>query len=278
MRFSPCLLVLAIACLALHASLVRRRCRRQGSRPAPSCWSEGDRLADEGKPGEAVIRYKKAFEQILPQLRQIPFKHEVKRDVTKREALKDMLLKEFDEDMTPEEFRANELAMKAFGLVPRNLDLKPLLVQVYSEEIAAFYDPKTKTMHLIEEPEAKKKEQPTLLERLLGKTGGFDKDENKTVIAHELTHALADQHYDLDALHKDAKHDDDRSLAVSALIEGEATLAMMGASDGRLGRLQDHPRCPPPTWTAASASSRRSCACWAAARRSAAHRRSSRSR
>ena len=192
--------------------------------------AEGDKLADDGKPAEAVIRYKKAFEQILPHLRHIPFKHEVKRDVTKREAMKAMLLKEFDEDMTPEEFRANELAMKAFGLVPRNLDLKPLLVQVYSEEIAAFYDPKTKTMHLIEEPEAKLKAQPTLLERLFGKKGGFDKDENKTVIAHELTHALSDQHYDLDRLHKDAKHDDDRALAVSALIEGEATLAMMGVS------------------------------------------------
>src|SRR4051812_22782586 len=190
---------------------------------------EGDRLADEGKAAEAQLRYKGAFETLLPRLRKIPFKREVKRDVTKREAMKAMLLKEFDEDMTPEEFRANELAMKAFGLVPRALDLKPLLVQVYSEEIAAFYDPKTKTMHLIEEPESKAKTPPTLLERLFGKTAGFDKDENKTVIAHELTHALADQHYDLDALHKEAKNDDDRSLAVSALIEGEATLAMMGA-------------------------------------------------
>ena len=62
--------------------------------------------------------------------------------------------------MTPEEFRANEMAMKAFGLLPRDYNLKEALAQVYSEEIAAFYDPKTKTMHLIEEPkkaEAKKK-------------------------------------------------------------------------------------------------------------------------
>ena len=190
---------------------------------------EGDKLADQGKPSEAVIRYKTAFEHILPSLRQIPFKHEVKRDVTRREQLKTLLLKEFDEDQTPEEFRASEMAMKAFGLIPRSVDLKPLLVQVYSEEIAAFYDPKTKTMHLIEEPEAKTKEQPTLLERILGKKSGFDKDENKTVIAHELTHALADQHYDLDKLHHDAHDNDDRSLAISALIEGEATLAMMGA-------------------------------------------------
>jgi hypothetical protein len=84
-------------------------------------------------------------------------------------------------------------------------------------------------MHLIKEPEEKVKKAPTLLERLLGKTGGFDKEENKTVIAHELTHALADQNFDLDALQKKAKHDDDRALALSALIEGEATLTMMGA-------------------------------------------------
>ena len=172
-----------------------------------------------------------AFESILPQLRKIPFLHEVKRDVTRRENLKALLLKELDEDMTPEEFRANEMAMKAFGLLPRDYNLKEALAQVYSEEIAAFYDPKTKTMHLIEEPKkAEPKKKPGLLERLFGKDEGFDKDENKTVIAHELTHALADQHYDLDALQKAVKKDDDRSTALSALIEGEATLTMIGAS------------------------------------------------
>ena len=84
-------------------------------------------------------------------------------------------------------------------------------------------------MHLIEEPKKAAKKKPGFLERLFGKKGEFDKDENKTVIAHELTHALADQHYDLDALQKSVKKDDDRSLALSALIEGEATLAMFGA-------------------------------------------------
>ena len=169
------------------------------------------------------------MEKLLPKLRKIPFKHEVKRDVTKRENMKALILKEIDEDMTPEEFRANELAMKVFGLLPRDYNLKEALAQVYAEEVAAFYDPKTKTMHLIEEPKTAEKKKPGLLERLFGKKGDFDKDENKTVIAHELTHALADQHYDLDAMQKAVKKDDDRSLALSALIEGEATLAMFGA-------------------------------------------------
>ncbi len=192
--------------------------------------AEGDRLADQGQTTEAVIRYERAFEKILPELRKIPFFHEVKRDVTKRENLKALLLKELEQDMTPEEFRANEMAMKAFGLLPRDYNLKEALAQVYSEEVAAFYDPRSKTMHLIEEPKkTEEKKAPGLLERLFGKKSEFDKDENKTVIAHELTHALADQHYDLEALDKSVKNDDDRSLALSALIEGEATLTMLGA-------------------------------------------------
>ena len=47
-------------------------------------------------------------------------------------------------------------------------------------------------------------------------------------------------------MQKAIKHDDDRDLALSALIEGEATLTMIGAQMERLGRLEDRRRCPPP--------------------------------
>ncbi len=191
--------------------------------------AEGDALADKGETTEAVVRYKRAFERLLPGMRKIPFKHEVKRDVTAREDMKAMLIKEIDSEMTPAEFRANELGMKALGLLPRDLDLKETMVRIYAEEIAAFYDTKTETMHLIKEPEAKAKKRPGFFERLMGKTGGFDKEENKTVIAHELTHALADQNFDIDAMQKAIKGDDDRDLALAGLIEGEATLTMIGA-------------------------------------------------
>jgi hypothetical protein len=120
--------------------------------------------------------------------------------------------------------------MKALGFIPKDMDFMDIMVRVYSEEIAAFYDPKTDTMHLIREPEKKKGDKPRgFFERLLRGDGSFSKDENKTVIAHELTHALADQNYDLDKMQDAIKHDDDRSLALSSLIEGEATLTMMAA-------------------------------------------------
>jgi hypothetical protein len=190
---------------------------------------EGDALADKGESTEAVIHYQQAFEQLLPGMRKLHFKHEVKRDVTPREDLRALLIKDVDEQMSPAEFHGNEIGMKALGLIPRDLNLKETMIRIYTEEIAAFYDTKTETMHLIREPAAREKKAPSLIERLFGKKTGFDKDENKTVIAHELTHALADQNFDIDALQASAKGDDDRDLALSALVEGEATLTMFGA-------------------------------------------------
>src|SRR4051794_14864430 len=60
--------------------------------------SEGDALADRGETTEALLRYKQAIEQLLPGLRGLPFKHEVKRDVTPREDLRKVVLQELDEE------------------------------------------------------------------------------------------------------------------------------------------------------------------------------------
>lgn len=191
---------------------------------------EGDKLADQKKYDEAVSRYKEAFERLLPNLRKIPFKNEVKRDETTRKELRAYLIKELDEDQTPEEFQGDEIGLKAIGVIPRSMDLHETMARLLTEEVAAFYDPKTKAIHTIKEDGTVKRPERGFLERLLlGKKEEFDKEENKTVLAHELTHALADQHYDLLALQRKIKADDDRELALSALIEGEATLTMTAA-------------------------------------------------
>jgi hypothetical protein len=189
---------------------------------------KGDAEADEGKTTDAEIKYQEAMEQLLPGLRKLPFKHTVKRDVTPREKIRDYLIQDFESEMTPEELRAEELSLKAFGLIPRKLDYKETMLKVYSEEIGAFYDPKTDTMHLILESGEGRK--PGFLESVLGRKAGFNRDETKITIAHELTHALADQHYDLDKMMEAVKQNDDAGLALAGLIEGEATLVMMGAS------------------------------------------------
>ena len=231
-RFSRVLIPALVSVVAILPAFAEEPAGKaevnKGVKAGTQLLKDGDKLADEGKYQDAEARYEDAFEAILPSMRKLPFKTPVKRSVTRREDMKDMLIKEFEADMSPEEFKANEMAMKAFGFLEKELNLKELLIQVYSEEIAAFYDPRTKTMHLIREEEPKPKKPGGFFEQIFGKSSGFDKGEKKTVIAHELTHALADQNYNLDTMQEKVKKNDDRSMAVSALIEGEATLTMMG--------------------------------------------------
>ncbi len=203
----------------------------------------GDALADSGKVNEAQIRYHEAMERILPSVRRLQLKHPVKRDETPRERLGKVLVDEWEKEVSPEKFRRDDATWKTLGLIPPEFDLKGAYVKLLTEEVAAFYDPKTKTMHLIREPEdepaangkdkplAKKDEKPaSLLELIMGPQPKFDKDGARIVIAHELTHALGDQHFDLDAMLDAVKSDDDAALALSALIEGDATLTMMAVA------------------------------------------------
>lgn len=197
----------------------------------------GDALADSGKYNEAQIRYHEAMERILPSVRRLPLRHPVKRDETPRERLGKVLVDEWEKDVTPEKFRRDEATWKSLGLIPPDFDLKAAYVKLLSEEVAAFYDPKTRTMHLIREPENGDAGQPNpadqpkgLLELIMGPRPKFDKDGTRTVIAHELTHALGDQHFDFEAMQNAVENDDDASLALAALLEGDATLTMLAVS------------------------------------------------
>jgi hypothetical protein len=130
-----------------------------------------------------------------------------------------------DEELPEEKRRFLDRSLKAFGFVPPTLSVEKLVLDLYTEEVAGFYDPKRKKLFLVHET-AKEERPRGFLEKLLGSSGGFDPEEQKVALAHEMGHALADQHYDLQALDQASK-DDDSDLALAALIEGEATLVMI---------------------------------------------------
>jgi len=98
------------------------------------------------------------------------------------------------------------------GLVPDTLDLRALLMQVYTEQVAGFYDPDTRTLFVLDD-QGDQALQPLLV--------------------HELVHALQDQHTSLDSLtHRDRGND--RRVAAQAAIEGHATLVMLEFMTARL--------------------------------------------
>ncbi len=187
--------------------------------------AEGDKLADAAQYTDALLKYKLGYEKILPVMRGLKFREAVEPKFMERSALQDHMKMLFREDLTEEEMLLTDGTLKAFGFVAADFKTEETMLQMLSEEVAGFYDPKRKQIFLIKETDTSKK--PGFLSRLMGAKGGFDKDEQKSTLSHEMAHALADQNFDLEKMEKATDGDDDRSLALQALIEGEATLVMM---------------------------------------------------
>lgn len=112
-------------------------------------------------------------------------------------------------------FARSELTMKKFGLVPRDFDLKEFLVKVERKNIAAYYDYNTKTISLL---------------------NTIPVEQQEAILAHELTHALQDQNYDLHSWLKTVDASDEASTARRAVVEGQATVVFVDYLLARVGR------------------------------------------
>jgi Zn-dependent peptidase ImmA (M78 family) len=147
-------------------------------------------------------------------------KREVPVSTMTREQWKAWLEREIAEKVKPEEIRAEELVMKKLGLAPADFDLKKTTIDLLTEQAAAFYDHKQKRMVFVE-----------------GASGEFD----QMVLAHELSHALADQHFKLGRFLDSDATTDDGSLARLAAVEGQAMYLMLEVSLRRNGMtLAEH--------------------------------------
>ncbi|HEY7351207.1 MAG TPA: hypothetical protein VH596_00445 [Terriglobales bacterium] len=118
-----------------------------------------------------------------------------------------------------ERFERSELTMKKFGLLPRDFNLKEFLVKADRTEIAAFYDDETKIISMLN-------------------TIPFEQQE--PILAHELTHALQDQNYDLQKWLRrgdtSANVNDESIAARRAIVEGQATVVYLDYLLARIGR------------------------------------------
>ncbi len=203
---------------------------------------EGDELADGGEYAAALIKYKDAYQLLMPQLRNMAFKRPVSPNLMSRSELRHHLGELIDEEYTDSDIHMMDQSLKVFGLAPKDMALKDTLLDLYTEEIAGFYEPKDERMFLIADME--QGEKRGFLAELLSPSG-FNKEEQKIILAHEMAHALHDQHYRLDELQEAVKADDDRLLALSALIEGDATVVMFAEQQRMTGQSGDITTIPP---------------------------------
>jgi hypothetical protein len=150
----------------------------------------------------------------------LPLKHPVKKAMVSRAEVEKYIDDKFKDDIDRIRFERSELVLKKFGLLPRTFDLHTFLIKLLGEQVAGYYDEKTKTINLLD---------------------WVQMEMQKPVMAHELTHALQDQSFDLEkltkkneAIEKRGPEDanalikiDEESSCRSAVMEGQAMIVLV---------------------------------------------------
>jgi hypothetical protein len=148
-----------------------------------------------------------AIEQVVSELRGLGASQDVALEFMSPAQLRQYLLDAFDREYSAEERVRDHKLLVALGMIRPDQDLAALSLSVLGEQVLGMYDDETGRMYLIAEAV-----EPTASARV--------------VFAHEYTHALQDANFDLGTLNPPDTDNDDRSAAIQALVEGDATLLM----------------------------------------------------
>jgi hypothetical protein len=157
----------------------------------------------------------------LPAIRGLEFTRPVPAVALGPDEVRATLAREIEESYAPGELDRLQAVYARLGLLPAGTDLRTAVQHLYAEEGAGFYDPRTKRLILATRALRAGGWLVAVLASLTGRdlVGEF-------LVAHELTHALQDQHYGLPTEPEPLLHaHGDRRLARQALLEGDATLA-----------------------------------------------------
>ncbi len=181
--------------------------------------------AGAAAPDTALARLLTELQPVVERAAGLEARREPRLAVATRARLQAFLAEQLEEQLPPERAEPLVAAYARFGLVPDTLDLIALLRSLYEEQVVGFYDPASDTLFVVE---------------------GVPEGQMEMVLAHELVHALQDQHVNLDSLTRALREHNDRATAAHAAIEGQATLAMLEWQMERLtGRPADVTRLPP---------------------------------
>lgn len=143
----------------------------------------------------------------VSKLRKLQPKTEIVPHFLSHAQLAEHLEEVFAEDYTKEEAQIEQELLATLDLLPQDYDLYHNLLLIYSEQVVGFYDSELSRLIVVSD---------------LPQMGPLE----KVTFAHEYTHALQDQHFDLESLPLQVEDNSDLSLATLALVEGDATLAM----------------------------------------------------
>jgi hypothetical protein len=170
-------------------------------------------LACSDKRPEYTGPYGKQVADAVPRIENavgLKFKTPPKVEVRSKEQVRAFVVQQFQDPKSLREFTGMEAAYKRLGMLPDTLDLKKFLVELLTEQIVGYYDPKTKVLYVVSDA-------PT--------------EAASITITHELIHTLQDQYISLDSAQK-LEGQNDRQSAAQAVFEGQAVYEQIAAMLG----------------------------------------------
>ncbi|MGO9127156.1 MAG: hypothetical protein ACLP6G_20000 [Terriglobales bacterium] len=183
---------------------------------APSAWTQSPAPPEQKISPQEAEQLFRDVDRILGFASKdsgLPIKHEVKRHLASRDEVVSYLEKSMAEDKGAQRLRRSELVLKKFGLLPQDFDLQSFLLALLREQVAGYYDSKTKTVNLLD---------------------WLDAEQQRPVLAHELTHALQDQSFDLEKwLKADIDINDQKEPTASDIEEDEVSEARQAVVEGQ---------------------------------------------
>ena len=171
---------------------------------AVSGWRQQQAWSSTNMESESTVSAVR-FEPEVESIRKLDYKKQVTYASVDSHELVVFLNERLDEDLPQEKLDNEFAAYKILGLGEEIEDIRQVLIDLYTEQVAAFYDQKTRQL---------------VTRSDLGVLDSF----NDIILVHELTHALQDQHFNLDKLLKQVKNNNDREMALISLVEGDASL------------------------------------------------------
>ena len=211
--------LLIVIVLELAATFASRAFAQQATTPAtaPSATDKAD-AAD----------FAAAADEVLSQMSEITglaLRSPVKKSLRSKEQIRAHIIEEMNDDKDAAERYAGARSAEAFGLLPKGFDLDSFMIDLLTEQIAGLYDPKAHEFYVAD---------------------WIHIEDQRMVMAHELTHALEDQHFQIEGWAKAARPNDDAELARESVLEGSAMVAMVEYLLQGSGRsLQDLPDIDP---------------------------------
>ena len=185
---------------------------RQASPPSKAIAPSGSSSPSSQAPTGSSPEFLRAADEVLAQMSQLldlPIKEPLKKSLRSKQQIREYLVQEEKEDKDEDKRDADAKTIEAFGLIPKGFPLDSFMLDVLTDQIAGLYDPKAKEFYIAD---------------------WIPPDEQRSVMAHELTHALEDQSYHIDPWIKSARPNDDAELARESVSEGSAMAAMVDYS------------------------------------------------